>query len=204
MAEQVMRETAQSKGLRARDFATLGIFSALLFVLTMVVGMLMNNPLALVPWAPTVIAVIGGPLYLMMPAKVGKRGAILIPALVVGVIWALMGGMFVLVGMVVAGIVGEIVVARTNYKSFAAMVVAYVLFVVVYHIGSVSIAWIINDYFTQFASYPAELAAMMEGAINSPNGYVSIVGAVAGALVGALFGRAVLKKHFVAAGVVQG
>ena len=32
----------------------------------------------------------------------------------------------------------------------------------------------------------------------------TIVGAVAGALVGALFGRAVLKKHFVAAGVVQG
>ncbi|WP_449316882.1 MptD family putative ECF transporter S component [Rubneribacter sp.] len=203
MAEQ-MRTTAASKGLKARDFATLGIFSALLFVLTMVVGMLMNNPLALVPWAPTVIAVVGGPLYLMMPAKVGKRGAILVPALVIGVIWALMGGMFVLVGMVIAGIVGEIIVTRTNYKSFAAMTVAYVLFIVAYHFGSVSIAWIVSDYFTQFASYPAEIAAMMEGAINSLNGYVSIMASVAGALVGALFGRAVLKKHFVAAGVVQG
>lgn len=201
MAE--LTKTTASGKLKARDFATLGIFSALYFVLTMVVGALTNNPLAMMPWAPALIAIIGGPIYMMMAAKVRKRGAILIPALVVGVIWALMGGVFVLVGMAVAGVVGEIIVAKTDYKSFPAMLAAYILFVVAYHFGSVSIAWIVADYFTQFASYPAEISSQLEGVINSLNGYLSIAGAVIGAVVGAYFGRAVLKKHFVAAGIVR-
>lgn len=189
--------------LKARDFATLGIFSALLFVLTMAAGALMTNPLFLMPWAPTVIALIGGPLYMVMVSKVHKTGAVLIPALVVGAIWALMGGIVVFAGLAVAGVIGEIAVAKTGYKSFAAIVVAYVLFCVGYHVGSVSVAWIVTDAFAQFAGYPPELAAMVSAVVNSPNGYLSLVGAAAGAVVGAFFGRAVLKKHFVAAGIVR-
>lgn len=190
--------------LKARDFATLGIFSALYFVLTMLAGALMTNPMFLIPWAPAVIALVGGPIYFMMASKVHKTGAIIVPALVVGVVWALMGGLVVCVALVVAGAIGEIIVSKTGYRSFAAMLVAYLLFCIGYHIGSVSVAWIVSDYFTSFASYPAEVAALMEGVINSPNGYASLAGVAACAVAGSFFGRAVLKKHFVAAGIVRG
>ena len=197
------RKDAASKGrLRARDFATLGIFSALLFVWTMVVGMLMTNPLVLMPWAPAVIALVGGPLYLVMPAKVHKTGAVLVPALVVGIVWALMGGMFVLAAMVVAGLLGELAASATKYRSFPALLLAYVLFCVDYHVGSVSAAWLVSDYFMSFASYPAEIAQVVTAVVCSPNGYLSLVGCAVAAAVGALFGRVLLKKHFVAAGIV--
>ncbi len=195
--------TGGATRLQARDFATLGIFSALYFVLTMVVGALTTNPMFLIPWAPAIIALIGGPLFMIMPAKAHKTGAILIPSLVVGVIWALMGGIVVCLALLVTGIVGEIIVTKTSYKSFGAIVAAYTLFCIGYHFGCVSVTWILTDYFTQFSSYPAEMSALMEGVVNSPNGYISLIGTAIAAVAGSYFGRAVLKKHFVAAGIVR-
>lgn len=195
--------SAASTRLQARDFATLGIFSALYLALTVIVGALTTNPMFLIPWAPAIIALVGGPIFMIMPAKVHKTGAIIIPSCVVGIIWALMGGIVVCAALVIAGAIGEVLVTKTGYKKFGAITAAYVLFCVGYHIGCISIAWIFTDYFTQISSYPAEMVILMEGVVNSPNGYLSLVGTVIAAIAGAYFGRAVLKKHFVAAGIVR-
>ena len=193
--DRQMQQTTSSQGLKARDFATLGIFSSLWFVLTMVVGVLTTNPLVLMPWAPAICALVGGPIYMLMVAKVHKRGAVIIPALVVGIVWAVMGGIPVLIAMAVAGVIGEAIVARTGYKSFSAIVVAYVIFVLAYHLGSTSYAWFFTDFMEQVSSYPPEMVQQVIAVVQSPNGYLSFAGA--------FFGRAVLRKHFVAAGIVR-
>lgn len=202
---QTMQQTAQGAKLKARDFATLGIFSAVFVVLQMVVGAFTTNPLVLMPWAPAILALVCGPLYMLMVARVHKRGAVLVPALVVGVIWALMGGVPVLIAMAVAGIVGEVICSRADYKSFSMILVAYVLFCVAYHFGSTSYIWLFADFMRELgsASYPAEMIEQLNLVVNSPNGYLSLVGAVVAAVAGGFFGRSILKKHFVAAGIVQ-
>ena len=201
-----MQSTSQNKGLRARDFATLGIFSAILFVIQMIVGAVTTNPLVLMPWAPAICALVSGPFYLLMVTRVHKRGAVLIPALVIGVVWALMGGIPVLVAMAVAGAIGEVAVARSQYKSFAMILVAFVLFCVAYHFGSTSYVWVMADFMRGLgsASYPPEMIEQLVMVVNSANGYLSIVGCAVAAVAGGFLGKALLKKHFVAAGIVRG
>lgn len=202
--DQHMQQTTSSQKLKARDFATLGIFSALWFVLTMLVGAVTTNPLVLMPWAPAICGIIGGPIYMLMVAKVHKRGAVIVPALVIGIVWGVMGGIPLLVTMVVFGIIGEVIVSFTGYKNFTMILIAYVLFVVAYHMGSTSYVWFFADYMTQLGagSYPAEMVQQIIAVVQSPNGYLSFVGAIVAGVIGAFFGRAVLKKHFVAAGIV--
>ena len=64
--------------LKMKDIATIGIFSALLFVVTMVAGALMGISMVLNMYSVAVVAVLSAPLYMLIMAKVHKKGAVLL------------------------------------------------------------------------------------------------------------------------------
>lgn len=71
-----MSRTNENK-LKMKDIATIGIFSALLFVVTMVAGALMGISMVLNMYSVAVVAVLSAPLYMLIMAKVHKKGAVL-------------------------------------------------------------------------------------------------------------------------------
>lgn len=67
-----MSRTNENK-LKMKDIATIGIFSALLFVVTMVAGALMGISMVLNMYSVAVVAVLSAPLYMLIMAKVHKK-----------------------------------------------------------------------------------------------------------------------------------
>lgn len=102
-----MSRTNENK-LKMKDIATIGIFSALLFVVTMVAGALMGISMVLNMYSVAVVAVLSAPLYMLIMAKVHKKGAVLLTFAIVGILWGLFGGIFVLIWMLGFGVVGEV------------------------------------------------------------------------------------------------
>ena len=66
------------KGLSVKDLVTTGIFTALLFVFTMVGGVFFATNPVLTFYMPAGSALLCGPIYLLMVAKVQKRWSLTI------------------------------------------------------------------------------------------------------------------------------
>lgn len=72
-----MSRTNENK-LKMKDIATIGIFSALLFVVTMVAGALMGISMVLNMYSVAVVAVLSAPLYMLVKnnSALSERGRI--------------------------------------------------------------------------------------------------------------------------------
>lgn len=75
------------KGLSVKDLVTTGIFTALLFVFTMVGGVFFATNPVLTFYMPAGSALLCGPIYLLMVAKVQKRWSLTIMGVLIGIVW---------------------------------------------------------------------------------------------------------------------
>ena len=79
------------KGLTVKDLVTIGIFNALFFVFELIGSLPFAPNPALTFYQPLGIALLCGPVFLLMVAKVPKRGNIAICGIINGVIWFVFG-----------------------------------------------------------------------------------------------------------------
>ena len=70
------KQTAIKKGLSVKDLVTVGIFSALFLVFALVGGIFFAPNPVLTFYMPVGSALLCGPIYLLMLAKVKKRWAV--------------------------------------------------------------------------------------------------------------------------------
>lgn len=75
------------KGLTVKDLVTTGIFSAIFFVFTLVGGLPFAPNPVLTFYMPMGAALLCGPIYLLMVAKVQKRWSVTILGIIMGIIW---------------------------------------------------------------------------------------------------------------------
>ena len=73
------------KGLTVKDLVTIGIFTALFFVFELIGSLPFAPNPALTFYQPFGIALLCGPVYLLMVAKVPKRGGIVVLGIIAGV-----------------------------------------------------------------------------------------------------------------------
>ena len=78
-------------GLSVKDLVTTGIFTALLFVFIMVGGVFFATNPMLTFFMPAGSALLAGPVYLLMIAKVHKRWSITIMGVIMAIIWFVTG-----------------------------------------------------------------------------------------------------------------
>ena len=78
-------------GLSVKDLVTTGIFTALLFVFIMVGGVFFATNPVLTFFMPAGSALLAGPVYLLMIAKVHKRWSITIMGVIMAIIWFVTG-----------------------------------------------------------------------------------------------------------------
>lgn len=195
-----MSRTNENK-LKMKDIATIGIFSALLFVVTMVAGALMGISMVLNMYSVAVVAVLSAPLYMLIMAKVHKKGAVLLTFAIVGILWGLFGGIFVLIWMLGFGVVGEVLASKSKYQNYKMLTVSFGLYSVGYYLGAIAPLYYHPAFWYGF-DRPKETVDAMIAAAHSTAGLAAIPVTLIAIVIGAVIAKRMLKKHFEKAGVI--
>ena len=195
-----MSRTNENK-LKMKDIATIGIFSALLFVVTMVAGALMGISMVLNMYSVAVVAVLSAPLYMLIMAKVHTKGAVLLTFAIVGILWGLFGGIFVLIWMLGFGVVGEVLASKSKYQNYKMLTVSFGLYSVGYYLGAIAPRYYDPAFWYGF-DRPKETVDAMIAAAHSTTGLAAIPVTLIAIVIGAVIAKRMLKKHFEKAGVI--
>lgn len=193
-----------TKGLSVKDLVTTGIFTALFFVFTLVGGIFFAPNPVLTFYMPIGSALLCGPIYLLMVAKVQKRWSVAILGILMGIIMFAAGMHWAYsLGFILMGIIADLVAGLGQYRSKKVNIISYMLLC----LGGT------GSYLVFFAN-PGSWAKTMLGN-GTEQGYIDtmqetgntwiltimIVGTLAAAAVSAFAGYKMLKKQFEKAGI---
>lgn len=193
-----------TKGLSVKDLVTTGIFTALFFVFTLVGGIFFAPNPVLTFYMPIGSALLCGPIYLLMVAKVQKRWSVTILGILMGFIMFAAGMHWAYsLGFILMGIIADLVAGLGQYRSKKVNIISYMLLC----LGGT------GSYLVFFAN-PGSWAKTMLGN-GTEQGYIDtmqetgntwiltimIVGTLAAAAVSAFAGYKMLKKQFEKAGI---
>ena len=189
-----------------KDVITVGIFSAIYFVINFAFMLLSGLHPLLWILMPGLIALFTGIPYLMMCAKVQKVGSVLLMGLITGLIYYVTGQftVVILISFAAACILAEIARGLTHYRSMTGNLISFALFSVGM-VGSPLPIWLMREDFLQQiaeqgmpADYVNTLAAL------SSDGMLAVLflAPIVGAIIGGLIARVMFRKHFEKAGLV--
>ena len=110
----------QKKGMTGKDIITVGIFSAIYFVINFAFMLLSGLHPLLWILMPGLIAVFAGIPFLMMCAKVPKTGAVVLMGFITALIYFVTGQftVVILIAFAVSCALAEFIRVRSHYRSF--------------------------------------------------------------------------------------
>ncbi len=200
------KQTAIKKGLVVKDLVTVGIFSALFLVFALVGGIFFAPNPVLTFYMPVGSALLCGPVYLLMLAKVKKRWAASILGAILCIVWFVTGMHWAMaLGYLVMGVAADFVAGAGEYKSKMMNSVSYI----VISLGGTA------SYLVFFAN-PDGWAKTMLGN-GTEQSYIDtmretgsvwimlvmLVGTVLAAAVSAFVGCKMLRKQFEKSGITK-
>lgn len=116
------------KSLTIKDLVTTGIFSAIFLVFTMIGGIFFAPNPVLTFYMPMGAALLCGPVYLLMIAKVQKRWIVTILGIIMGIIWFVTGMHWAFsLGYIGMGIIADLVAGAGDYRNKAVNLLSYML-----------------------------------------------------------------------------
>lgn len=192
----------ESRKLSGKDLITIGIFSAIYFVLNlaaMITGF--------VPVLWLLLPGVTGIPFLLMASKVRKPGAVLIMGTITALLYFVTGQFTVLllITFAIACILSELYRAVTKYdNSFTHMMISFVFFCYGM-LGSPLAIWVYKDSFLaqiQQNGMSAEYVRSLSGLISTPMLIILCISPVIGGVIGALIAKGLFRKHFKKAGIV--
>lgn len=193
----------ENNSLKAKDLINVGIYTAIYIVIFFAVGMLNAIPV-LYPFLYVLIPLFTGIPFMLFLTNTKKFGMVSIMSIICGLVWFFMGYTWLaLAGYTIFGIIADLVLKSGNYKSFKKNVIGYWLFSCGM-IGCQAPMWVMADTYmagvrqSMGNKYANDLARYMP----SWMGLAAIVIIFIGALLGALLGRKMLRKHFERAGII--
>ena len=193
-----------SNRLKAKDFITVGIFTAIILVVEFACGMLGYIHPFIVASYVIMIPLVGAIPMMLFYTKVQKFGMITIMSILIAIMMFVLGMGFLGAPLIIiAGVIADLIAKSGKYKSFKKTMLSYGVFCL----------WICANYFPVIVTaesyrqdlidegYSAEYCNNLFLAINYKTiGILLILCFVFGCL-GALIGKAVVKKHFEKAGI---
>ena len=116
------------KGLTVKDLVTTDIFSAIFLVFTLIGSILFAPNPVLTFYMPMGAALLCGPVYLLMIAKVQKRWSVTILGIVMGIIWFVTGMHWAFsLGYIGMGIIADLVAGAGHYRNKVVNLLSYML-----------------------------------------------------------------------------
>jgi energy-coupling factor transport system substrate-specific component len=200
----VEKSHAEKKGLTVRDLVITGTFSALLWLAMMLGGIPLGiNPVTTF-YMPLSCALFGGPIFLLLVAKVPKRGPIIIAGVLIGIIYFFTGmhwGHYL--GYIICGILADFVAGIKKYKSaimnsfsYAVLCLGCTGSYIIYFINPASWISTMLEKGTQH-----DYIDTMNAVANNISLIIIFIGTIIIALLSAYAGMILLKKQFEKSGV---
>lgn len=201
-----MSEPVKRRGMGGKDVITVGIFSAIYFVINFAFMLLGGIHPLLWILMPGFIALFTGIPYLMMCTKVQKVGSVLLMGLITGLIYYVTGQftVVILVSFVLACGLAELTRGLTHYRSMAGNLVSFVLFSVGM-VGSPLPIWLMREGFLRQITeqgMPADYVNTLAALSSAGMLVVLFLAPIVGAIIGGFIARAMFRKHFEKAGLV--
>ena len=194
-----------SNKLQAKDFITIGIFTALLFVVEFACGMLGFIHPYIVASYVVMIPLVGSIPMMLFYTKVEKFGMISIMSVLLAIIMFVTGMGYLGAPLIIAsGVIADLIAKSGKYKSFKKTALSHGVFCL----------WICANYFPVIVTadsyrkdlldggYSAEYCDNLFRAINEKTIAVLLILCFVFGIIGAFVGKAVVKKHFEKAGIV--
>ena len=189
--------------LKGKDLVNIGIFAAIYFVINMVLSFLGFIPLILLLMV-VITPIIGGTPFMLFLTKVRKFGMITIFAVIIGVLMMLTGmGFYAIFTSLIFGLAADLIAKSGNYSSVSKSMMA----------TTVYSCWVWGNFLPIFIGRDAYIAQYTERGMQeyadtmmklTPMWVcpVMLIAAFIAGIIGALIGKALLKKHFEKAGIV--
>ena len=197
------KQTAIKKGLGVKDLVTVGIFSALFLVFALVGGISFAPNPVLTFYMPVGSALLCGPIYLLMLAKVKKRWAVSILGAILCIVWFVTGmHLAMALGYLVMGVAADFVAGAGEYKSKMMNSVSYI----VISLGGTA------SYLVFFANPDGWAKTMLGNGTEQSyidtmretgSVWIMLVGTVLAAAVSAFVGCKMLRKQFEKSGITK-
>lgn len=200
-----MKKSGKKDALNGKDLMTVGIFTAVYFILNLIIAV----ALGLIPMVSTMIPfvsalILGIPMMLYF-TKIKKFGMILITFIIYGIFLALAGvGVYTLIFGTIGALFAELIIRSGKYQSANKTILAYAVASIGANANVLQMAFASQEYLERTAAtYGAEYTQMISR-LYSDWWYlpVILISAFIGGLLGGYFGKAVLKKHFLKSGLV--
>ncbi|MDD3139355.1 MAG: MptD family putative ECF transporter S component [Lachnospiraceae bacterium] len=194
----------ENKKLTVRDLVTTGVFSALFLVFMMVgAGVFAPNPV-LTFAMPCAVALVTGPVYLLLIAKVPKHGPIMILGIVIGILM-FVTGMYWLwaVALIMLGIIADIIAGMGRFRNMSLNILSFVIFSL-NPMGSYLMLWINRESYFSYMVGKGTEQSYVDTMGNTAQAWMlpaMIASIIVMALLSAFIGRVLLKKQFEKAGI---
>lgn len=188
--------------LNGKDLLTIGIYTAIIFVVTLAVAMLMFFPF-LIPVMFVLSPVLVGIPFMLYLTKVKKPGVVFITGTIIGLVMWLTGmGPYIFLLNFVTGVGAELLLWSGKYQSSWKAIFAYAVY-------SLSGMGSYIPMFFSFDSFSASRQDFGENYLNEIQKFaqvqffpIIVIVCFVSCIIGGLLGRAMLKKHFAKAGIV--
>lgn len=192
--------------LKGKDLITIGIFSAVYFVINFAFMILGGIHPVLWILMPGFIALFTGVPFMMLAAKVQKPWVIALMGLITALIYFATGQftMVILVTFVISCVLAEVVRYATKFNSYAGNSIAFAVFSIGMT-GSPLPIWLFHDSFISQITeqgMPANYILALEKFSSPEMLIIMFVAPIIGALIGTLIAKVMMRKHFVKAGLV--
>ena len=194
--------------LKIKDLMNIGIYAALYFMcvgLGTLVGVLFIHSGNMM-FAPAFTGLFGGTVYMLLIAKVKKFGGITLLGVIMSCFF-FFSGHYILsfCPSVLCGVFADYIGKSRRYESKIANLISYIVFSFG-NLGPIILMWFMKEaYIERLLAKGKDWTyihnVMVDFTIQNVLYLLFVV--FIGALVGGIFGQAMIKKHFVKSGMVQ-
>lgn len=188
--------------LQTKDLITVGVFTAIYYVLFFTAAMLGYVPIFYL-LLPFILPIVCGIPFMLFLTKVKTFGMVTIMGTILGALMLLTGHTFVpLFAGFIFGLLADLILMSGKYHSRKLSIVGYSVFSF-WLLGMLVPFWIMRDSFEKMmldsmgVEYTQTVLALFDRF-----SWTFPITAFIGGLIGAYFGLTMLKKHFIKAGIV--
>lgn len=188
--------------LKGKDLINIGIYAAIYCVIMTCIAMLGYIPI-MMPMLAVLCPLIGGIPMMLFYTKVKKFGMITIMGIIIGIyLWVTGMGIWPAIFGVVFGLLADLVAKSGGFQSAAKTVLSHgVLCVMLF--GNFLPLYIDREgYFASRQEFGQEYIDSLGNIMQPWTAPAIIIASFIFGVLGALLGKALLKKHFVKAGIV--
>lgn len=199
------KKVVDAKGLKVKDFATIGIFSAIMLVVFIAFSMITGVSLFFnMIFNAVCIAFILAPFYVYMSMKVHKPGVALIYNLIHALLVGLMMGPFMAPWFIVGGILAELsMVGKDSYKNIVRIGISWAITSLVRATHGMAEIWFFKQAYMASGVGEEQIAMQTQYYTSVPWVLLSSVATVVMAILGCMLANRLMNKHFRKSGLIK-